>query len=88
MCGNMKLGDSILIDSDFGLVVDGDERWVDFEEGSAPSLLGFDAGAEIGRSFASSKSVSAATMPPIEWPTRIVCTEGSTVGDGVSLYSR
>jgi hypothetical protein len=30
-------------------------------------------------------SVSAATIPPIEWPTRMVCTEGSTVGEGVEL---
>ena len=29
-------------------------------------------------------SVSAATMPPMEWPMRITRTEGSTVGDGVS----
>lgn len=30
-------------------------------------------------------NVSAATMPPIEWPTRIVWTEGSTVGEGVEF---
>jgi hypothetical protein len=30
-------------------------------------------------------SVSAATMPPMEWPTRMVWTEGSTVGEGVEL---
>lgn len=27
--------------------------------------------------------VSAATMPPIEWPTSMTLTEGSIVGDGV-----
>ena len=29
------------------------------------------------------KRASAATMPPIEWPMRIVWTEGSIVGEGV-----
>lgn len=33
-------------------------------------------------SFASKRSVSAATIPPIEWPTRTVCTDGLTVGEG------
>jgi hypothetical protein len=30
-------------------------------------------------------SVSAATIPPIEWPTSMVWTDGSTVGEGVEL---
>ena len=40
---------------------------------------------EAGRgwSFARRRRVSAATMPPIEWPMRTVCTDGSTVGEGV-----
>ena len=36
----------------------------------------------IGVSEARRRKVSAAIMPPIEWPTRMVCTEGSTVGEG------
>lgn len=36
-----------------------------------------------GWSFASKRRVSAATIPPIEWPSKTVCTDGSTVGDGV-----
>jgi hypothetical protein len=36
-----------------------------------------------GCSAVSRRSVSAATMPPMEWPIRIVCTEGLTVGEGV-----
>lgn len=31
------------------------------------------------------RRVSAATMPPMEWPIRIVWTEGSMVGEGVLL---
>ena len=37
-----------------------------------------------GCSFAIRSRVSAATIPPIECPIRIVCTDGSTVGDGVA----
>jgi hypothetical protein len=37
-----------------------------------------------GCSFARRRRVSAATIPPIECPIRIVCTDGSTVGDGVA----
>jgi hypothetical protein len=37
-----------------------------------------------GCSFARMRRVSAATIPPIECPIRIVCTDGSTVGDGVA----
>jgi len=37
-----------------------------------------------GCSFARTRRVSAATIPPIECPIRIVCTDGSTVGDGVA----
>lgn len=39
----------------------------------------------IGRSDVRARIVSAATMPPMEWPIRIVRTEGSTVGEGVAL---
>jgi hypothetical protein len=38
-----------------------------------------------GSSRAMLINVSAATMPPMECPHRITCTEGSTVGDGVPL---
>src|SRR3954447_17550373 len=37
-----------------------------------------------GCSFARRRRVSAATIPPIECPIRIVCTDGSIVGDGVA----
>jgi hypothetical protein len=37
-----------------------------------------------GCSFAIRRRVSAATIPPIECPIRIVWTDGSTVGDGVA----
>lgn len=40
---------------------------------------------ETVRSFARARMVSAATMPPMECPIRIVWTEGSTVGEGVCL---
>jgi hypothetical protein len=36
-----------------------------------------------GCSFANCRTVSAATIPPIECPTRTTWTEGSTVGEGV-----
>lgn len=39
----------------------------------------------MGLSCRIERTVSAATMPPIEWPTRIVRTEGSMVGEGVEL---
>lgn len=42
-----------------------------------------EAAAGRGWSFARRRRVSAATMPPIEWPMRTVCTDGSTVGEGV-----
>lgn len=38
---------------------------------------------ERGCSFARRRSVSAATMPPIECPIRMVWTDGSMVGEGV-----
>lgn len=38
---------------------------------------------EIARSEVIASIVSAATIPPMECPMRIVCTEGSMVGDGV-----
>lgn len=48
-------------------------------------VLGFSREAAVGMgcSSASSKYASAATIPPIEWPTNMTCTEGSMVGDGV-----
>ena len=36
-----------------------------------------------GCSAARRRSVSAATIPPIECPQRMTWTEGSTIGDGV-----
>jgi hypothetical protein len=36
-----------------------------------------------GSSDVIARSVSAATMPPMEWPIRMVWTEGSMVGEGV-----
>ena len=41
-----------------------------------------DAGG-IGGSEIIERTVSAPTMPPMEWPTRTTRTEGSTVGEGV-----
>lgn len=35
------------------------------------------------RSDVMARRVSAATIPPMEWPIRIVWTEGSIVGEGV-----
>ena len=46
-------------------------------------LLFVDEGGGRGGSEVMDRRVSAATMPPMECPMRIVCTEGSTVGDGV-----
>jgi hypothetical protein len=39
----------------------------------------------MGCSEDNSKRVSAPTMPPIEWPISITCTEGSMVGEGVEF---
>ena len=38
---------------------------------------------ETGESDVMVRRVSAATIPPIECPIKIVCTEGSIVGEGV-----
>jgi hypothetical protein len=38
---------------------------------------------EMGRSLMMERRVSAATMPPMEWPTSMVLTDASTVGEGV-----
>ena len=48
-------------------------------------LSGFcrEEAAGIGCSVARRRKVSAATIPPIEWPISITCTDGSIVGDGV-----
>lgn len=43
---------------------------------------GFAAGG-MGASEVMDSRVSAATIPPMEWPIRIVRTDGSIVGDGV-----
>jgi hypothetical protein len=39
--------------------------------------------ASMGWSEVRERIVSAATMPPMEWPMRITWTEGSIVGEGV-----
>ena len=39
----------------------------------------------MGESEAMESRVSAATIPPIECPIRMVRTEGSIVGDGVDV---
>lgn len=44
-----------------------------FSSGLVPSIIL----SEVMR-----RVVSAATMPPMEWPMRMVRTEGSMVGDG------
>ena len=49
--------------------------------------VGFDLVAEedgTGESDVMASRASAATIPPIECPIRIVWTEGSTVGEGVA----
>lgn len=51
------------------------------DEGGAVSGGGLDGG--IGSSEMMWRRVSAATMPPMLWPTRMVRTLGSTVGEGV-----
>ena len=46
---------------------------------------------EVGEELSTARSevmdrrVSAATIPPIEWPIKMVWTEGSIVGEGVLL---
>lgn len=45
--------------------------------------VGVDVGGGIGASDVMARRASAATIPPIEWPMRIVRTDGSTVGEGV-----
>ena len=53
-------------------------------DGGAVVVWSDDDGSEgIGCSDDSRRRVSAATIPPIEWPTRKTWTEGSTVGDAV-----
>ncbi len=61
----------MVFDAKFEFVLDEEEEEVEEHE------------EDRGCSFASRRSVSAATMPPMEWPIKIVCTDGSTVGDGV-----
>ena len=51
------------------------------DEGVVVSGGGLDDG--MGSSERILRSVSAATIPPMLWPTRIVRTLGSTVGEGV-----
>ena len=57
---------------------------LDARFGALGLVLDVDAG--IGCSLARSNIDSAATMPPIEWPTSMVWTAGSTVGEGVPLF--
>lgn len=79
MCGNMSplaVGDG---GSGFGCDVPVVELSVVLLAKFSPSGL---CGGN-GCSRASRSSVSAATIPPIEWPIRIVWTEGSMVGEGV-----
>lgn len=45
---------------------------VEFDGKFGASGLIFEVDAGTDRSLASNRSVSAATIPPIEWPTRIV----------------
>ena len=67
-------GSSVVVCAGFAVVcVDG--------RGSIGSELVFEGG--IGESDVMAKSVSAATIPPIECPINMVCTDGSTVGEGV-----
>lgn len=51
------------------------------DEGAAIFGGGLDGGT--GSSAMMWRRVSAATIPPILWPTRMVRTLGSTVGEGV-----
>ena len=52
-------------------------------EGSGREEEREEEGVEMGCSEVMLRRVSAATMPPIEWPIRITRTEGSMVGEGV-----
>ena len=45
--------------------------------------LGVGGWGGMGVSAMMARRVSAATMPPMLWPMRIVWTEGSMVGEGV-----
>jgi hypothetical protein len=67
-----------------GLEVDVVEFWVVFD--GKLGMSGLDRDVVVGGkgcSFASIRSVSAATIPPMECPMRIVCTDGSIAADGV-----
>ncbi len=52
--------------------------WIPLGEGE-----GEDAEGGTGTSDVMERRASAATMPPMEWPIKIVRTDGSMVGDGV-----
>lgn len=79
LCGWLGVGRLVLV-VELRVVFDGKFEVVVFLD------VGEDGDMEEagrGWSFARRKRVSAATMPPIEWPMRTVCTDGSTVGEGV-----
>ena len=52
-------------------------------KGRGDAELLVEEGGGIGGSEMIERRVSAATMPPMECPTRITRTEGSTVGEEV-----
>ena len=71
MCGGMWL-----VEPESGSV------WAAVEGSGDVELSGEDE-AGIGGSEMMERRVSAATMPPIECPTKTTRTEGSMVGEGV-----
>lgn len=58
--------------------------WAAVEGRGDVELSGEDEGG-IGGSEVMDRSVSAATMPPMECPTKMTRTEGSIVGEGVEV---
>jgi len=67
----------------FVLLVDSEVVVVPLLEGNSGGGVDEVLLAEMGKSREMERRVSAATMPPIECPTRITRTEGLTVGEGV-----
>lgn len=72
MWGNIKSDGPPSMGTECGFEVDVADGCVVLEGISAASVLTFDMEAGIGFSFARTSNVSAATMPPIECPTRMV----------------
>jgi hypothetical protein len=69
-----------------GREVDVVESWVVFDgKFAASGSEKEDVVGGSGCSLARRRRVSAATIPPIECPMRIVWTDGSMVGDGVAF---